>query len=112
MDLNQITYILSNCEDTYTDINKNETTNEDENIIDELINEIHYKINNIETIEDSLIEDIYSKLKYIKMTHDKKINKWFDLKYNNDLNNLKQNVNNHLLNKNLTTSFIIINDKK
>jgi hypothetical protein len=84
-----------------------------ETSIDDLIETISNKINSIETIDDSLVEDVCLKLKNICEQHNKNINDWFDSKFNDDLNILKNNFMNYkdFNNLYLTKSFVIIEDQ-
>ena len=82
--------------------------------ITDLFEMISEKINNVEPIEEALIESIYLEIKNISYSHNKKINEWFDFKYSDDLNILKNNFvdYNKFNNEYLTKSFVIVEDKK
>jgi hypothetical protein len=111
---NNIKQIPSNEELLFDDKKQNQSIfSEKETSIDDLIETISNKINNIDTIDDSLVEDIYLKLKNICVEHNKKINDWFDSKFDDDLNVLKNNfINyNNMNNLYLTKSFVIIEEK-
>ena len=72
------------------------------------------KINCIEKIDETLVEEIYIRLKQVCEEHNKKITEWFDFKYSEDLDVLKNNFEsfNKINNFYLTNSFVIIENKK
>lgn len=74
-------------------MNINEKSNECDNNVEELLENIIDKINNVEFISEKLVDDIYLKLKLLCIEHNKKINEWYDEKYNNDLKHFLENNN-------------------
>lgn len=80
--------------------------------INELINVLSKKINNIELIDETLINSVYKTLKFIQMNHNKKILNWYNEKYYKDLEEFKTN-NNYFIDLMKTyesNSFVIIDN--
>lgn len=100
--------IVNSNNDLNTNLNSySESNNEN---INELFEILSNKINAIEIIDDSLVDEIFKRLKFIRYNHNKKITDWYDEKYNNDLNEFKQNnihFNNLMKNYELN-SFVLI----
>ena len=66
--------------------------NEDRDDIDNYLGLLFNKIDNAENINKLLIDNITLKLNSIFIKHNKKVNNWYDDRYFNDLNNLKNNI--------------------
>jgi len=110
-------YILNNDDKKQNQADNDGKQNQSDNnetSINELIEIISDKINSAETINELLIDDLYLKLKNLCGEHNKKINDWYDSKYYDDLNILKNNFKEYNIFNNLclTKSFVIIEDEE
>lgn len=81
--------------------------------INELIDILSKKINNIELISETLINSIYDTLKFIQINHNKKILNWYNDKYYKDLEEFKTNNNYFidLMKIHETNSFVIVENE-
>lgn len=97
-----------------TNITKNFSNNTMDKPYDlnNMINIISGKVNNVQIINGELIEELCNNLRLYCENHNNKINSWFDDNYKNDLEILNENIQKYLKKSNIfeSNSFISINE--